>query len=251
MPEASIYLGSGAEMPEIRDGEAALVLTSPPYFPDELEATLGGGELLPEILEAADAAIREFAFKLRPVFSECNRILRPHGVLVVQTRDVRLEDRLVAVEQVHRLLIESLGLVLYTRYLWRPRHTTRTRGRQLLAARGAGYPRAFDPEVFLVFKRPGEAPAGSPLPEDIERLASDIATTAVGRLRKRHRFQAPVPMLESIIRCWSREGDLVVDPFAGGGTTLVVARRLGRRSAGYEISEETFVQARENLEVTL
>ena len=40
----------------------------------------------------------------------------------------------------------------------------------------------------------------------------------------------------------------MVDPFAGGGTTLVVAQRLGRPAIGYEISPEVLALARRNLE---
>ena len=102
--------------------------------------------------------------------------------------------------------------------------------------------------MFLVFKRPGKKFDGEPLPEDLERLASDISLSAVGKLSVRHRFQAPIPMLQSLIRCWTKPGDLVVDPFAGGGTTLVIARQLGRPSLGYEISPEALALACQNME---
>ena len=250
MSEATIFLGSGARMAEVRDGEAALVLTSPPYFPDDLEARLRSGNLRLEEVEDAEAGVRECALSLRPIFAECGRILRPSGALILQTRDVRLGDRLVAVEEVHRMLLEALGFVLYTRHFWRPKYSTRARRAQLFEAKREGTPRPFDPEVFLIFKRPGQQPSGTPLPGDLTRLASDISSSVVGTLPDPHRFQAPMPMLESLIRCWSQPGDLIVDPFAGGGTTLVVARRLRRPAIGYEISAEALEQARHNLDVS-
>lgn len=50
---------------------------------------------------------------------------------------------------------------------------------------------------------------------------------------------APFPeaLPELCIKAASRSGDLVLDCFAGSGTTLKVARNLGRRAVGYEISE--------------
>jgi site-specific DNA-methyltransferase (adenine-specific) len=39
---------------------------------------------------------------------------------------------------------------------------------------------------------------------------------------------------------FSNPGDLVLDPFAGGGTTLVVANTLGRKCIGIEISDNHF-----------
>lgn len=48
----------------------------------------------------------------------------------------------------------------------------------------------------------------------------------------------PETLVELFLEEYSRPGDLVFDPFAGSGTTLVVAERLGRRPLGLEIQEE-------------
>jgi len=53
-----------------------------------------------------------------------------------------------------------------------------------------------------------------------------------------HGCQMPEQLLGRIIKTCSEEGDAVLDPFAGSGTTLVVAKKLGRRFLGFEISEE-------------
>ncbi len=46
--------------------------------------------------------------------------------------------------------------------------------------------------------------------------------------------QKPLALLERIVRCASREGEAVLDPFAGSGTTLEAAHRLGRRFVGID-----------------
>lgn len=50
-----------------------------------------------------------------------------------------------------------------------------------------------------------------------------------------HKQQAPVALLVRVILSSSNPGDLVLDPFAGTGTTLVAAKQLGRCSVGMEI----------------
>jgi len=53
-----------------------------------------------------------------------------------------------------------------------------------------------------------------------------------------HGCQMPEQLLGRIIRACSNEGDLVLDPFGGSGTTLAVAKKLQRRFIGFELSEE-------------
>ena len=51
-----------------------------------------------------------------------------------------------------------------------------------------------------------------------------------------HPFPSGLP--EFFVRLFTDPGDLVVDPFAGSGTTARVAIRLGRRAIGIEILDE-------------
>jgi site-specific DNA-methyltransferase (adenine-specific) len=59
--------------------------------------------------------------------------------------------------------------------------------------------------------------------------------------------QKPMALLERIIRASSNEGDQVLDPFCGSGTTLVVAQMLGRRWIGIDKSVEALRVARARL----
>lgn len=65
-----------------------------------------------------------------------------------------------------------------------------------------------------------------------------------------HGCQMPEQLLGRIIRCCSKGGDkpdLVLDPFAGSGTTLAVAKKLGRRWLGFELSKEYAAQTNQRL----
>ena len=53
-----------------------------------------------------------------------------------------------------------------------------------------------------------------------------------------HGCQMPERVLGRIISACSVEGETVLDPFAGSGTTLAVAKKLGRRPIGFELSSE-------------
>jgi site-specific DNA-methyltransferase (adenine-specific) len=62
-----------------------------------------------------------------------------------------------------------------------------------------------------------------------------------------HGCQMPEQLLGRIIKVSSNPGDLVLDPFAGSGTTLVVAKKLARRWLGFELSNNYANQVRERL----
>lgn len=60
--------------------------------------------------------------------------------------------------------------------------------------------------------------------------------------------QKPLPLLERIVSIATNEGDRVLDPFCGSGTTLVAARSLGRTGIGIDVSEEAVALTRKRLE---
>jgi site-specific DNA-methyltransferase (adenine-specific) len=53
-----------------------------------------------------------------------------------------------------------------------------------------------------------------------------------------HGCQMPEKVLDRIVRACSNAGETVLDPFGGSGSTLVVAKKLGRRFVGFELSED-------------
>ena len=55
---------------------------------------------------------------------------------------------------------------------------------------------------------------------------------------KIHPTQKPVKLLETLISIFTDEGDVVIDPVAGSGSTLIAAENLGRKAHGFEIKKE-------------
>ena len=69
-------------------------------------------------------------------------------------------------------------------------------------------------------------------------------------LNRHHMVQKPDALLRHLILSFTRRGDLVLDPTAGSGSTLVAAKQLGRRFVGFETDAVTVVRARKRIEET-
>ena len=62
---------------------------------------------------------------------------------------------------------------------------------------------------------------------------------------KIHPTQKPVELLKRLIEIFTDEGDVVIDPCAGSGSTLIAAERMNRKSFGFEIKKEFYTKANE------
>lgn len=100
---------------------------------------------------------------------------------------------------------------------------------------------------LIVQRKPGTVPAQKRYLDESKGVALQDVWVDIDMLRgitrnptKNERVgyptQKPEALLERILRICSREGDIVLDPFCGCGTTLVVAHRLKRRWIGIDIS---------------
>lgn len=90
------------------------------------------------------------------------------------------------------------------------------------------------------FRGPGQ-PAHRGLMEcdpTASRNKRTVWTVATQPYPEAHFATYPEDLVIPCIKAGSREGDVVLDPFAGSGTTLAVARRLGRRAVGIELNPE-------------
>lgn len=60
---------------------------------------------------------------------------------------------------------------------------------------------------------------------------------------KCHPTQKPVPLIRRLIEIFTDRGDVVIDPCAGSGTTLLAASQCGRKAYGFEIKKEFYIKA--------
>src|SRR6266705_6998631 len=237
-------------MDELETDSTQLVVTSPPYPMIEM-----WDRLLERILNipTGSFAHQTNAFELSHqfldrVWSECFRVLDKGGILCVNVGDATrtlngsfqcyLNHARVA-EHCERIGFQSLVPILWRKPTNKPN-----------AFLGSGFlpPNAYvtlDCEYILVFRK---GPKRVVKPQDPLRYASqyskmerDVWFSQVWDFRGERQNSAetapfPEELPYRLIRMFSCIGDAVLDPFLGTGTTLKIARVLGRRGVGYEVN---------------
>jgi len=102
---------------------------------------------------------------------------------------------------------------------------------------GSPYQFAENWRPVLVFKKEGK-PKTCNFQQDVVRAKRD---------KDFHDWQQDLQTPSQLIEAYTEPEDLVVDPFCGGGTTLVAAKRSGRRWLGFDASEESVALSKERL----
>jgi site-specific DNA-methyltransferase (adenine-specific)/site-specific DNA-methyltransferase (cytosine-N4-specific) len=87
----------------------------------------------------------------------------------------------------------------------------------------------------------GTNPIATKRPSSLQNGQSrtpDVFTAYVSEIQNgiQHPAMFPATLCDKLIRTFSREGDLVCDPFCGSGTTLIAARNVGRRFIGFDLN---------------
>ena len=219
---ATLYLGDAREVcADFGTASIDMIWTDPPYghnnnngdLAHRWEAALGIGEAGPARPIANDGA--EASDLARWLFAESRRLLKPGGCCCCcggGGSDPQFARWSLWMD-------ESLGFKHAV--VWDK------------GGLGMGWHYRRNYEFVLVGEKPGAAC----------RWFGGLDTPNVVRISgiKPKATDHPTPKPEALVawflRLHSQPGDLVFDPFAGGGTTLVTAKRMGRRTIGVEIDE--------------
>lgn len=215
----------GNALPE---GAASLVVTSPPY-------NVG------KAYETADMPLTAYRDGLDAVWSECWRMLRPGGRLAVNIANTGRNP--------YTLLNWHIGARLMA-LGYQPRGEV-IGDKQANAGASTAWGSYRSPsnpslrdrhEYILIFDKGGaRLPNESGAEPNISAGDFCQATLSVwtfpteSAAANPHPAPFPVGLPRRMIELYTYPGDLVVDPFAGSGTTGVAAIQTGRRFAGYEI----------------
>lgn len=260
-PDTRVYVGDSRELlrrvPECARGEVDLIFADPPFNwkreYDRVERITGevvdGNNVWDDSMR--DAEYLDFT---RDWLDGCIAALKPEGSMWVNIPDDWAAEIVVHLKQrgMHMVnwciwhyrfgqnrmenFINSKVHVLYfskhrTKRTWNAEPILEASDRATLYA---------DPRTWN--KKEGHA--GKRVPMDV--WYGQFFGRIQGNNKERrhgHDNQIPEVYLERVIRCSSNEGELVLDPFLGSGTTCTVARELRRRSIGFEFSKANAASA--------
>lgn len=257
-----IFYKSSENMSEIADSSIHLIITSPPYFNIKDYSKNGYQTQTHSQIDSKDmGAINDYRIyieSLLKVWRECFRILKPNGKLCINVplmpmlkKDLNTHyNRHIFDLQSdiqHSILSEIKGFYLLDLYIW-----NRTNTAKKLMFGSYPYPRNFyaqnSSEFITIYVKDGiskdsissEIKEASKLTQsewvNFTKQIWDIpipnkADLAFGK----HSAIMPSEIPFRLIKLYSFVGDIILDPFAGSGTTLSVAKSLKRNFIGYEI----------------
>ena len=232
----------------IPDASMQLVVTSPPYnIGKEYEKRLD-----------LDVYLSQQA----QVIAECVRTLAPQGSICWQVGNYVHKGTIIPLDTVLYPVFARLGLKMRNRIIWHFEHglhcTRRFSGRYetiVWFTRSDQYVFNLD-AVRVPQKYPGKKHFKGPKvgqyschplgknPGDVW-LIPNVKSNHVEKTE--HPCQFPVELIERLVLALSNEGDWVLDPFVGTGTTIIAAIRHGRRGVGAEVAPRYVEIARQRI----
>lgn len=235
---------------QLPKGEVQLIVTSPPYnIGKRYEKRI---------------TLDDYYRQQDRVITECVKRLAPGGSICWQIGNHVTDNAIVPLDIFLYPIFIKLGLVLRNRIVWHFEHglhcSRRLSGRyetiMWFTRPGNEFMFNLDP-IRVPQKYPGKKyfkgpKAGQYSANPLGKNPGDvwiIPNVKHNHVEKTaHPCQFPVELVERLVLALSNEGDLVVDPFMGAGSTLVAALLNRRRSAGADIVNDFVEITRERLD---
>ncbi|HHW14005.1 MAG TPA: site-specific DNA-methyltransferase, partial [Firmicutes bacterium] len=216
-------------MSELPDRSVHLMVTSPPY---------NAGKEYDQ-----DLSLAEYRDLLRAVFAEVLRVLVPGGRACVNVANLGRRPYI----PLHHYLIGDLldlGFLMRGEIIW-----NKAASSGASTAWGswcsAANPTLRDVHEYILvftkdrFDRPKQGRTDTIAREEFLEFTKSIWTFPAESARKvGHPAPFPVELPYRLIQLYTFAGEVVLDPFAGSGTTCIAALRAGRRFVGYELNPD-------------
>jgi DNA modification methylase len=251
----ALFVGDARSMREVPDASVALVVTSPPYFAGkQYEQALGEG--------GSPATYLDYLELLREVFRECVRTLEPGGRIAVNVANLGRRPYRSLSADVIRILQDDLRLLLRGEIVWMKQRGSagscawgsfqrasnpvlRDLSERVIVASKGRFDRALSARDRSRLELPS---ASSMTRDDFMENTLDIWEIPPERAsRVGHPAPFPVELPARLIQLYSYQGDLILDPFVGVGTTAVAALQSDRHFVGYDLEESYIEMARTRL----
>ncbi|MDX2176723.1 MAG: site-specific DNA-methyltransferase [Candidatus Sumerlaeia bacterium] len=247
--DAIVFEGDCLELLRtVADGQVQLVVTSPPYnLGKEYEKR---------------SSIDQYVAWQSQVIRECLRVLKPEGSICWQVGNYVDNGSIIPLDIVLYPVFASLGMKMRNRIIWHFEHglhcKRRLSGRYetvIWFTKSEDFYFDLDP-IRVPQKYPGKryfkGPRAGELscnpkgknPGDVW-IIPNVKSNHVEKTA--HPCQFPIELVERLILSMSRAGDVVLDPFAGTGSTMAAAVRNGRKGWGAEKEQKYATIARSRI----
>jgi DNA modification methylase len=237
-------------MTEVQNNSVDFVLTSPPYA--TLDVFSREGDKGAEYDLSRYHSFKSFFTEISKVWSECERVLRPGGVLICEFEDYPVGSRYFGYPREVCLCgpmvrsIEKSGLYLISRWIVKKFES----GTALKKFQYTMYdnlkqctPRAVSNWAYAFAFAKTEY---KPKPRRLDFKREEWAEWSDGVWNINFQGSGldisggatyPVEFAKRCIRIYTNPGDVVLDPFGGTGTTMLAAFEIGRSCVLYEVLE--------------
>ena len=265
MADVKIFLGDCKDiLKKIPDNSIDLIFTSPPYA-DQRRNTYGG--IHPD----------EYVEWFLPISKELLRVLKPTGTFALNIKEkvVNGERSTYVIELI--LEMRKQGWLWTEEFIWHKKNCYpgkwpnrfRDAWERILQFNKNKKFNMYQEAVMVPIgdwaqtrlknlserdKIRDESRVGSGFGKNISNwlgrnmvYPTNVLHLATECSNKNHSAAFPEGLPEWFIKLFTKEGDTVLDPFMGSGTTVIVAKRMGRKAIGIEIVEEYFNMVEEQL----
>ena len=264
-PKIDIFHGDSAEvLKALPDNTIDLVVTSPPYA-DQRKSTYGG--------ISTDQYVEWFL----PISEQLLRVLKPTGTFILNIKEkvVNGERSTYVMELI--LAMRKQGWLWTEEFIWHKKNSYpgkwpnrfRDAWERLLQFNKSKKFAMYQEEVMVPMgdwaktrlkklsetdKRRDTSKVGSGFGKNISNWVdrdkaypTNVLHLATECNNKKHSAVFPEELPQWFMKLFTQEGDTVLDPFAGSGTTLFVAERMGRNAIGIEIMQEYYQMIKEQI----